>query len=579
MADGHEPPSGFNDGILFLLPKKGIGTPGDTRPLSVTNAYNRIIAKGVLSCILPALIEFLHASQKGFVPGRRGEDHIKALNELFYKALELDGEELFVLFVDTQKAFDSIDHDFLLALLGHVGFPNWIVNLVRALLTNVRVNPIFGGSTSVWIGIFRGVKQGCPLSPLLFALAFDPLLVRLGGYPNLSAFGFADDLAVASKRFPSICKAMREVDLFSAASGLCLNVQKTTLINTVMGLGEVRELVRCSPWPTLNVAMSSVYLGVLMGRRVKVDDIFENAVGALLSRADSCYTAVRLMHHANRVAAYNIFMFTKLSYLINFYSIPYREGAKAMNTKVESCASRLIVNFNCAYSYVHLIQPHDRLGPSPAVRDFWAISIATLAAQADLAQWDGLTEVVPSDHLNSSLRISSHVQACGADFVTSHLLGCEREGVPVVFTASDFVRDDPRLMRRAILDRLLHVAYVHQQDESTRNALARRNLPCSQDVVDFIHAHYASAARSLAPRFRRVTFQLIFNALATHRRALVLAFKDKVARKAQPRAACLLCALPSDDILHIFGGECPVVCEARRFFSFNIKVDLSLLLF
>jgi hypothetical protein len=305
LADGGEPPSGFNDGILFLLPKKGIGTPGDTRPLSVTNAYNRIIAKGVLSCILPALMEFLHSSQKGFVPGRKGEDHIKALNELFYTALECDESELFVLFVDTQKAFDSIDHDFLIELLGRVGFPNWLVNLVKALLSCVRVNPIFGGSTSVWIKINRGVKQGCPLSPLLFALAYDPLLTKLGSFRDLSAFGFADDLALASKSFKALCKAMREINSFSAASGLCLNEHKTTMINTLMSLDGVRDLARHSPWPTLKVEMSSVYLGVLMGRRVKVDDVYEKAVSALLSRADACHSAVRLMHHANRVSAFN----------------------------------------------------------------------------------------------------------------------------------------------------------------------------------------------------------------------------------------------------------------------------------
>ncbi len=59
LSEGASIPKGFNDGFLFLLPKKGTNLPDDTRPLSVTNAFNRIIASGVVSSITPALQTFL----------------------------------------------------------------------------------------------------------------------------------------------------------------------------------------------------------------------------------------------------------------------------------------------------------------------------------------------------------------------------------------------------------------------------------------------------------------------------------------------------------------------------------------
>ena len=46
---------------------------------------------------------------------------------------------LYVLFVDTKKAFDSIDHDYILMLLRKVGYPAWLVSIVRGLLAGARV--------------------------------------------------------------------------------------------------------------------------------------------------------------------------------------------------------------------------------------------------------------------------------------------------------------------------------------------------------------------------------------------------------------------------------------------------------
>jgi hypothetical protein len=130
---------------------------------------------------------------------------------------------------------------------------------------------------------------------------------------------------------------MVEIDKFSFASGLNINISKTTLINTLLNLEGVREKVRLSPWPTLKVALKCVYLGILMGRNITVDDISTEAVGRLEERANACYPAVRNMHHSNRVSAFNIFMFTKLTYIMRFYSIPFREGMPALNARVERC--------------------------------------------------------------------------------------------------------------------------------------------------------------------------------------------------------------------------------------------------
>ena len=81
--------------------------------------------------------------------------------------------------MDTKKAFDSIDHSYINILLEVVGFAEWTRDFVSALYRFAAVTPVLAAHTGVLIPINRGVKQGCPLSPLLFALAYDPLLVYL----------------------------------------------------------------------------------------------------------------------------------------------------------------------------------------------------------------------------------------------------------------------------------------------------------------------------------------------------------------------------------------------------------------
>ena len=83
------------------------------------------------------------------------------------KASSPDNVQKFVFLLDTAKAFDSIDHTWILRVLNKAAFPRWLLQFVRCSLYDVKVAPFFGSSPSCFIPIKRGVKQGCPLPPLL----------------------------------------------------------------------------------------------------------------------------------------------------------------------------------------------------------------------------------------------------------------------------------------------------------------------------------------------------------------------------------------------------------------------------
>ena len=122
LSKGQAPPPGFNYGLLYLLPKVDSGLASDTRPLSVTNTENRIIAAAVVRSVMPAVLGLVEKSQKGFLWGLSGADHISEINTWFYEGVEKKKQQLLFL-LDTNKAFDSIDHEWIDSVLKKVGFP------------------------------------------------------------------------------------------------------------------------------------------------------------------------------------------------------------------------------------------------------------------------------------------------------------------------------------------------------------------------------------------------------------------------------------------------------------------------
>jgi exonuclease III len=180
LAAGHLPPLGYNHARFFLIPKKEGGLIADTRGISVSNADNRLMATGLVRAITPALQAIIHKDQKGFVPGRVGTEHAHALTNSFYSALSRK-QQRYILLLDTKRAFDTVSHTFIHSALASMGFTGWFCRAVAGLLHDVVVIPVLSTTTKHRIRIERGVKQGCPLSPLLFIICFDILLHQLDG--------------------------------------------------------------------------------------------------------------------------------------------------------------------------------------------------------------------------------------------------------------------------------------------------------------------------------------------------------------------------------------------------------------
>ena len=204
--------------------------------------------------------------QQGFLPGRSMAANIVNI-EHAAQSVSLSQPRGGILLLDFQAAFPSISQDFLHDMLFHLGLPQEDRWAVKNLYCDHKCNICFKDLCEEGFAMGSGIRQGCPLSPLLFALALDLTLRRMQkALPSAEVKTFADDIGVVLQdvdaALPILQSIFRELEQMA---GLRLHRKKCFLIPLwPSGIEQVQnELAEALPdWAQLQVAYSSTYLGV-----------------------------------------------------------------------------------------------------------------------------------------------------------------------------------------------------------------------------------------------------------------------------------------------------------------------------
>ncbi|NXF59093.1 POLR protein, partial [Ciccaba nigrolineata] len=126
------------------------------------------------------------------------------------------------------KAFDTVNHTHIIDVLKQKGVDNHIINLISNMYKNTKTHIDKKNEQSEDIKIEIRVKQGDPMSPILFNLAMDPLLCKLeeegSGYQHrlahITTMAFADDLVLLSSSWNGMQRNLDIVKIFCDITGL-----------------------------------------------------------------------------------------------------------------------------------------------------------------------------------------------------------------------------------------------------------------------------------------------------------------------------------------------------------------------
>ena len=160
--------------VIKLIKKKGKDKRmiEDWRPISLLNVDLKIFSKAVASSLKACLDIIKPFEQCAYVEGRFISQNGRLIYDIL-EACELFGVEGYLVTVDIQKAFDSINHCFLQSVLKKYGFGENFIHIVKTLLKNQESCVINGGKTTKYFPLQRGARQGNPVSAYLFILVLE----------------------------------------------------------------------------------------------------------------------------------------------------------------------------------------------------------------------------------------------------------------------------------------------------------------------------------------------------------------------------------------------------------------------
>lgn len=238
LTQGVIPPS-WREARIIVLPKPGKDTSqvGAYRPISLLNHDMKIFTSLLAKRLNKFIAEYVHPDQSGFIPTRQITDNIRrSLNVInFCKGHKL---KAVILGLDAKKAFDRVETSYLQILLSEMNFGPCFLAAIKALYAGPTAQILVNGIRSDDFTLTRGTRQGCPLSPILFALSLEPLAEAIRSRKDIRGVAiadtthkinlFADDTVIyVSEPMKSLPPLLEILDDFGKISGFAINYTKS----------------------------------------------------------------------------------------------------------------------------------------------------------------------------------------------------------------------------------------------------------------------------------------------------------------------------------------------------------------
>ncbi|XP_071687548.1 uncharacterized protein [Rutidosis leptorrhynchoides] len=257
---------GCNASFVTLIPKKNDPiTLGDYRPISLISSFYKIVAKILSNQLQKVIPRLVGSEQSAFLRERYILDGVLVANETI-EYLKSNRKKGLIFKVDFEKAFDSLNWDFLLEVMRCMGFGERWCKWIHAGLKSASISILIDGSPTREFNLGRGVRQGDPLSPFLFILAAEGLNILTKTAVSRGLFNGVevgrDKVLLLHLQYADDTMFLGEWSKVNA-----LNFNKSCLYGVGVNAGEIESLVRRMGCQADKFPF--IYLGLPIGAKMK----------------------------------------------------------------------------------------------------------------------------------------------------------------------------------------------------------------------------------------------------------------------------------------------------------------------
>ena len=364
-------PSDWKRSTVTLLPKGGDGSiVRNWRPICLQNTIYKLYSASIARRIADWAISSnaILPSQKGFLPYDGCAEHSFILRSILNDSRRARRNVL-IAWLDLRDAFGSVSHDLMLLMMSRLGLVGKTLTVVADIYRGSTI-AIKTGKNSLTPDIpqQRGVKQGCPLSPLLFNIAMEGMLrhlatcphgYRIGEGVNINHLAYADDVCIlAGSRMQGQVLLERCTD-FTAWASLCAvnNVSPTYVDPTPLHLGD-------DPIPALTWHQRYKYLGCPVGAGSTQD--LSSIKDSLLRDTEILMTSQ--LAEWQKLDTYRRFLFPRLSYVLKIF-FPGSSWCHRLDTGTRKWLKKAVsIPFRACSSFLYTPQALGGLGV-PCIED------------------------------------------------------------------------------------------------------------------------------------------------------------------------------------------------------------------
>ena len=321
------PPQWDTNYLIPIYKKDDVEDPDNYRGLAVGSSFAKLLSLILLGRLVNFITTYklISPNQIGFMKGSRTSDHIFLLQTIIEKIVKKGKGKLYTAFIDFKKAYDTVDREILFKTLKQMGISGLFLNNIKAMYNKTKYSIKVKDGYLDPISSNLGLRQGCPLSPILFNLYIENLKYSFDDTCDpvtiddvkLNHFLYADDLVLISRNSSGLQRSLDKLTIYAEQKQLTINTKKSkTMIFTPTGK-YINEKFSVNSM-TLEAVKSFCYLGF----EVKPSGTVKHAMNTLHDKANKALrpllcaiarfnipvkTSVRLFHtYISPIILYNV---------------------------------------------------------------------------------------------------------------------------------------------------------------------------------------------------------------------------------------------------------------------------------